>query len=586
MSSYGGNSDGLVTAPPPPPPPPPVPGQVPAMKINTAETPAMKRPQIVNNGAYEPPAAIQNAMLTKDKKPFTYTPGMGGKLDLSQIRSPRMARRVAKNANDEGIEGPPKSALEPKPTPASATGANLFVQPQVAVPVFPTNVPVQPPVNRTPPAPIPKIQTTVPERAAEPAKSVAKVETKVTPIIVNVAQPSSPESPSTPTQVTLTKAPTPWLQNKNKPAEELPEWAKRSSVNKQTPSPDTVPTTPVYTPPVQQQAPQWQQNQQKQPPVVQRQQSQQYQQAQPTQQQVQYQQQQQKRPVTGPVVQIVPQVHPQERVIPIRIEDRPSVFDAKPEPGHHQFKQPPTPHHQQRWGQPVVQNQVQVQVQPQQHQQPQSQQSVGGTYIIPMTIEGSDKKPTNTTYQQSGVRNSTIENQAPKIVQQRGAAPVQQHEPGPVQSRSFRVLQKITDTDSPNDVDPEQMRKLQLTEDDRTLMNKFKEQVDSDTYLHQEEDPRYRGAAIPSRAFRFLQNMTESGENQMSSTMPRAQHPGNKKQNRNSKSFEETQANLPPSEQQVQEPKKYMGSAIPSRSFRILQAMTAPETVGPDATDY
>lgn len=43
---------------------------------------------------------------------------------------------------------------------------------------------------------------------------------------------------------------------------------------------------------------------------------------------------------------------------------------------------------------------------------------------------------------------------------------------------------------------------------------------------------------------------------------------------------EETQANLPPSEQQVPEPKKYMGSAIPSRSFRILQAMTAPESVG------
>lgn len=36
--------------------------------------------------------------------------------------------------------------------------------------------------------------------------------------------------------------------------------------------------------------------------------------------------------------------------------------------------------------------------------------------------------------------------------------------------------------------------------------------MDGDNYLHQEEDPRYRGAAIPSRAFRFLQNMTDSGE--------------------------------------------------------------------------
>ena len=81
---------------------------------------------------------------------------MGGKLDLSQIRSPRMARRVAKNANDEGIEGPSKSAIESKQSPTVSPATNLLV-PQVAVPVFPSNVPPQPPhrmsqspsVNRT-----------------------------------------------------------------------------------------------------------------------------------------------------------------------------------------------------------------------------------------------------------------------------------------------------------------------------------------------------------------------------------------------------------------------------------------------------
>ena len=36
--------------------------------------------------------------------------------------------------------------------------------------------------------------------------------------------------------------------------------------------------------------------------------------------------------------------------------------------------------------------------------------------------------------------------------------------------------------------------------------------VDGDTYLHQEADPRYRGATIPSRAFRYLQNITDSGD--------------------------------------------------------------------------
>lgn len=42
----------------------------------------------------EAPACVQNAMMTKDKKPFTYTPGG---IDLSQIKSPRMAKRKYKS---------------------------------------------------------------------------------------------------------------------------------------------------------------------------------------------------------------------------------------------------------------------------------------------------------------------------------------------------------------------------------------------------------------------------------------------------------------------------------------------------------
>lgn len=534
---------------------------------------------MVSNDGYEPPAAIQNAMLTKDKKPFTYTPGMGGKLDLSQIRSPRMARRVAKNANDEGIEGPPKSALEPKSTPAANAGASLFVQPQVAIPVFPTNVPPQPPVNRTPPPANKSQPSLVPEKQPESPK--AKVETKVTPVIT--IQPNTPESPGTPTQVTLAKAPTPWLQNKNKPQEELPEWAKRSSK-----SPSSSPDSPT-SPPIQQMQPQWQLAQQKQQPTQQRPQP------------VPQQQRQEQQPQFN---QKRPQAQTQERVIPIRIEDRPSVFDVKPEAGHHQFKQP-SPHHQQRWGQPTQNqnrnqaqnqnwNQAQIQVQNQaQNQnwnqaqiqvQNQAPQQSGGGYIIPIMVEGNERKPAANSYPQP-IRNNApnAENQTAKVQR---IIPVQVQDSGPVQSRSFRVLQKITDTDNGNDVDTEQVRKLQLTEDDRVLMNKFKEQVDNDSSLHHEEDPRYRGAAIPSRAFRFLQTMTDAGEVPVVNATQRPPSAINRKQNRNSKTFEESQANLPPSEQQVPEPKKYMGSAIPSRSFRILQAMTAPESVGPDATDY
>lgn len=587
----------IAGPPPPPPPPPPMSGQLPSMRINTTENAGTKKMQQANNdGVYEPPAAIQNAMLTKDKKPFTYTPGMGGKLDLSQIRSPRMARRVAKNANDEGIEGPPKQLVESKPSVAGSTTTNFLVQPQVAVPVFPSNVPTQPHVNKISSSSSQFINK-MPSNAAdkqspvESPKNVIKIDTKAVPITV-MNQSSTPESPSTPTQVTLAKAPTPWLQNKNKPQEELPEWAKRACINKTVNSvgpSESAPSPTVYIQ-VQQSVPQHseikQTQEQKQPPTPQFCQQPKLQQQFSSQQQ---QSQQQKQiAVSAASQQINPQSHQHERVIPIRIEDRPSVFDAKRDSGHHQFKQPPTLHHQQRWGQMPIQYTLENQAQnhPQNQEQsrvvasPRPEQTVGTTYIIPVVMKDNDKKlvPCN-------AENNTTE-KAAKTMQQRNPNMIQQHEAGPVQSRSFRVLQKITDTDAVND-GTEQIRRLELSEDERLLMNKFKEQVDHETYLHQEEDPRYRGAAIPSRAFRFLQNMTDSNDATITCAAPRnIQNISNKKPNRNSKLFEETQANLPPSEQQVQEPKKYMGSAIPSRSFRILQAMTAPESNGPDATDY
>ncbi|KYQ47181.1 hypothetical protein ALC60_13813 [Trachymyrmex zeteki] len=561
--------------PPPPPPPPPVSGQLPAMRINT-ENATAKRPQIISNDVYEPPAAIQNAMLTKDKKPFTYTPGMGGKLDLSQIRSPRMARRVAKNANDEGIEGPPKSAIESKQSPTVSPATNLFV-PQVAVPVFPSNVPPQPPHRMSQ---SPSVNRTLSnDKQAEPARNITKVDTKI-PITVTSSQSSTPESPTTPTQVTLAKAPTPWLQNKNKPQEELPEWAKRTNVNKTVGSDSSDNSvSPIYVQ-VQQASPQCSQTKQKQ---EQKQYSiPQCQQTKPQQlsQQPQQQQQQQRQNINSVTSQQTNSQPHHERVVPIRIEDRPSVFDVKHESGHHQFaKQPPTVHHQQRWGQVPAQHTFENQAQNHPQNQKQSQihvtsrpeQSAGTTYIIPLVVEGSEKRKNMPPTTENNIKIG----KPARVVQQRSLDLNQQCEPGPIQSRSFRVLQKITDTDELNDVGTEQIRKMELSEDEKLLMNKFKEQVDQEIYLHQEKDPRYRGAAIPSRAFRFLQNMTDSNDASVTCAVP--QNVANKRQNRNSKSFEETQANLPPSEQQVQEPKKYTGSAIPSRSFRILQAMTASE---------
>lgn len=87
-----------------PPPPPPLVGNIPAKRLAT-QLPA------------EPPACVQNAMLTKDKKPFTYTPGG---IDLSQIKSPRMAQRLERNKNSEGVtnqqRSPQVSIFDIKPT--------------------------------------------------------------------------------------------------------------------------------------------------------------------------------------------------------------------------------------------------------------------------------------------------------------------------------------------------------------------------------------------------------------------------------------------------------------------------------------
>ncbi|XP_026485274.2 uncharacterized protein LOC113392881 isoform X1 [Vanessa tameamea] len=75
--------------------------------------------QVNPMGGVEPPACIQNAMMTKDKKPFTYTPGG---LDLSQIKTPSMARRMARQRSQEEQEHaytqpPPNSVYHPQGGP-------------------------------------------------------------------------------------------------------------------------------------------------------------------------------------------------------------------------------------------------------------------------------------------------------------------------------------------------------------------------------------------------------------------------------------------------------------------------------------
>ncbi|XP_060835966.1 uncharacterized protein LOC132918615 isoform X3 [Rhopalosiphum padi] len=151
----------------------------------------------------------------------------------------------------------------------------------------------------------------------------------------------------------------------------------------------------------------------------------------------------------------------------------------------------------------------------------------------------------------------------------------------PIQGRSFKVLQQITepkgmlyDGSQPynsQSLPLSELRKLQLSDDDRSFMSRVKSQVDDDKFLHNETDPRYKGASIPSRSFRMLQTLTNSAPVPMDNNYKQSV-PIN-----NYVSVEpiESKMYVPPSERPVgSEPHKYTGGSIPSRSFRMLQAMT------------
>ncbi|KAK7862276.1 hypothetical protein R5R35_006645 [Gryllus longicercus] len=612
--------------PAPPPPPPPGPGRVPAVRLNT-EIPD-------NRGPREPPAAIQNAMMTKDKKPFTYTPGG---LDLSQIRSPRMQRRIVRNAANEGVGEAPA----PKPSPLAQSGAPLppsalaAMQPALPVAVFPPagapapshhapahvapQQPPPPPAPRAaspppPPAPPQQQQARSPPAAAAggrpnepgsiyvppvapPAERRSQVGSLYIPPVTQQQQQSPPAvmSPGPMSPVTLNKAPTPWLtQRQQQTQPSVPPWAQPRAPPQQ----------------LQQPAQQQQQQQQQRAPSPPRS-------APPPHQQQQQQQQQQQGPGT--------------RIIPIQVEGREPPRAAAPSPSP------------QAGGRPQPFQQQQQQQQQYQQQQHAAAPSPPGTRIIPIQIEGAapPAAPTPAPPHHQPQSPQNMQQRRPVYVHNKFSPPSpactpspahdsapaqsprqlqQQHSwgtgggpasPAPIQSRSFRVLQKITDTDQSEDeqtsqqnqwsqqtpqqsqwnpqstqgVPVHELRKLQLSEDDRALMNKFKAQVDEDSFLHNESDPRYRGASIPSRAFRMLQSMTDGagGDYADQHQVPRGGGPvrsGPPTMSAHQAATESApQPYIPPSEQQVPEPRKYVGGSIPSRSFRMLQAMTgSPES--------
>ncbi|XP_075150397.1 uncharacterized protein LOC142224503 [Haematobia irritans] len=133
----------------------------------------------------------------------------------------------------------------------------------------------------------------------------------------------------------------------------------------------------------------------------------------------------------------------------------------------------------------------------------------------------------------------------------------------PVQSKSFRILQKITDTDGNNDDSGNQQR-------NDTYMD-AEPQLQRPTFARQMSAQQARNSPTVEQMRRM-----KIGHEQGNST---PQTPS--QFNQQPRPFYNSNNDyVPPSEQQVPEPKKYTGSAIPSRSFKILQAMTQPENAG------
>lgn len=235
----------------------------------------------------------------------------------------------------------------------------------------------------------------------------------------------------------------------------------------------------------------------------------------------------------------------------------PPTPTAQPQPHpmyqHHQHYAPPqTPplHHHPMHPQPPPTAQ---------QQRMQQQNSATNVRIVPIKVEGAE-------HTARGPLSNT-----PAIIQSdpRSSNNTQawNGNNAPNQSRSFRVLQQITDTL------------------DESETGKGAKESNSEVAGHDQADGR-NVAHQPESADGQMRRLQLSNEDKALMNRVKTQGSGNRTQqmfnrgNNNEIDGESPVQYVPPSEQKVEEPKKYTGGSIPSRSFRMLQAMT-----GSDAPD-
>ncbi|XP_039154329.1 ras-interacting protein RIP3 isoform X14 [Drosophila simulans] len=235
---------------------------------------------------------------------------------------------------------------------------------------------------------------------------------------------------------------------------------------------------------------------------------------------------------------------PRERIIPITLEQTPTYAAAQPNFGGYQNYPP------------------QAQRFPSPNQPTSTSNNTNGnaTRLIPIAIERGRGGPVS---------------QSPVLLQNDPRSP-------PIQSKSFRILQKITDTVDDGSGNGDLRQDMQQTPHEAELQRP--------QFARQMSAQQARNSPTIEQ-MRRLQIGQDQQNNQQQSGTPLVWSPqgnGVSAQNRFTQQRYDTpqqQQYVPPSEQQAPEPKKYTGSAIPSRSFKILQAMTTPENAGPGQSD-
>ncbi|XP_050298968.1 uncharacterized protein LOC126737918 isoform X1 [Anthonomus grandis grandis] len=560
----------------------------------------------------DPPPCVQNAMMTKDKKPFTYTPGG---IDLSQVRSPRMQRRIERNATLGGDNEVPRPAPPPPqnhgPLPPSALAA---MRPQTQVQVFP-GPPPPPPMQKNIPPPPPPPCAPLPTQKVTTSENQVIERPDMTKII--------PDNPMSLLRKTGGPAP------------------RKSFVDQMYENQNRGPPSPPqrnFEPPVVV------------PPVVQPQQYQPSQQYQP-----QYQSQRAAESPRSPVYS--PEVHERQPPTPPTqknvgsnvgslyippINQQPQKMASPPTPperrAEQQVQSPGTPTLKEAprpWQQKNVQQEIPPWARKDNTEESPSTQSTSN--VVPNMQQRwqpqvAPPQPVNKQPQQFAPRSPQTKPQTPPNqgypsnsfpvhIEIRTSVPYQgesepterkpnavyvtqplvlQH-PGPGVEPTFKVqpkqqpsAQQPNHYEQPTRQPPQPVQSPKIDSSGARIIPIQIERTPPSTPAGDRNLNRqmsWGNQPTQSNAFKVIQKFTNTEDEEEDDTpvthhsarfpqeMPeqvRRMKVQDNGQFRQGNGHPSQQQYVHPSEQVVPEPKKYMGSNIPSRSFKILQAMTAP----------